>query len=128
MVELGRYKTYTGAPLEGAELVRLAMRRNPFAPNWYWNILGRCLHTAGQHADAIAAFDRIDTPQWFNHAYLAACHAELGDKEAAAKHADRTLALYPEFTVAGFKRQLPYRDKDELTRFLEGFLKAGLPA
>jgi adenylate cyclase len=46
MVELGRYQMYIGRPHDGAELVRRAIRRNPYHPNWYWNILGRCLHTA----------------------------------------------------------------------------------
>jgi adenylate cyclase len=39
MVETGRYLMYTGQAKQGCELVRRAMRRNPYHPNWYWNIL-----------------------------------------------------------------------------------------
>ena len=114
MIENGRHLIYMGCPLEGAELVRLAMRRNPFFPNWYWNILGRCLHTAQQFSEAISAFERISTPQWFNHVYLAACHAGLGNRQEADMHLTRTLELNPDFSIAMFAEQLPYRSATDL--------------
>jgi hypothetical protein len=66
-------------------VVRQAMRRNPYHPNWYWNILGRCLHTAGAFEEAIPVFERIANPQFWTYAYLAACQAALGNTEKASE-------------------------------------------
>ena len=41
-----------------------AMRLNPYHPNWYWNIEGFCLHTAGRYQEAIDAYGRIEVPQF----------------------------------------------------------------
>ena len=127
MLEQGRNCMYNGEPLKGAELVRLAMRRNPFFPNWYWNVLGRCLHTAQQFGEALAAFERISTPQFFNHAYLAACRAALGEQDKARQHAAKALELKPDFTLSDFANQLPYRNEADRESFLDSFRLAGLP-
>ena len=127
MVESGRYQMYVGRPQEGAELVRRAMRRNPYHPNWYWNILGRCLHTAEAFEEAIPVFERITTPQFWTHAYLAACHAALGHTDEAAEQVRKTLALKPDFTVSAFSKFLPYRNAADLNRFLESLRRGGLP-
>ena len=118
---------YSGQPLKGAELAKLAMRRNPFFPNWYWNILGRCLHTAEHYGEALAAFERISTPQFFNHAYMAACQAALGDEDQARHHAAKVLELKPDFTLSDFANQLPYRSEADREAFLGSFRLAGLP-
>jgi adenylate cyclase len=127
MVESGRYQMYVGRPQEGAELVRRAMRRNPYHPNWYWNILGRCLHTAEAFEESIPVFERITTPQFWTHAYLAACHAALGHTGEAAEQVRKTLALKPEFTISAFSKALPYRNAADLDGFIEGLRRGGLP-
>jgi len=128
MIENGRYMIYVDEPQAGADLVRQAMRRNPYHPNWYWNILGRCLHTAKLYDEAISALERIRTPQFWNHAYLAACYAELGQLRESAKNSEALLALKPDFTITEFATVLPYRDKQVLHEFLAGLHQAGLPA
>ncbi len=127
MIEQGRYSMYTGQPLEGAEQVRLAMRRNPFFPNWYWNILGRCLHTAGRHKEAVSAFEKILTPQYLNHAYMAACNFKLGNEKAAQEHVSLVLEKKPDFTLSDFSKQLPYRSEADLQSFVGELRCAGLP-
>ncbi len=128
MIEYGRYLMYANEPLRGAETVRQAMRQNPYHPNWYWNILGRCLHTARHFEEALSAFERIRTPQFWNHAYLAVCYSELGQSEKAAKHLDAVLSLKPDFTLSEFATALPYREQQVLEEFLAGFHRVGLPA
>jgi adenylate cyclase len=67
-----------GRAEEGVDWVRKAMRLNPYHPNWYWSSLARMLHTARDYTEALAAYGRIaDRPSYY-HAYVAACHAELG--------------------------------------------------
>jgi adenylate cyclase len=127
MVENGRYLMYVGRPQEGIELLRQAMRRNPYHPNWYWNVLGRCLHTAGEFKQAIPVFERIETPQFWTHAYLAACYAAVGDEAKAARQVDATIASAPNFTISAFAQTLPYLHKPDLHRFTDTLRGAGLP-
>jgi TolB-like protein/DNA-binding SARP family transcriptional activator len=127
MIEWGRFKMYTNQAVEGAELVRRALRQNPYHANWYWNVLARCLHTAKQYQAAIATLERLDSWHYWHHAYLAACHAELGQMELAGAHVQSVLALKPDFSIAQFKLVHPYRDKSVLEDFFQGYRKAGLP-
>jgi len=127
MVEQGRLYMYLGRPDAGADLVRTAMRRNPFHPNWYWNILGRCLHSAGNHDAAIPIFESVINPPFWTHAYMAACYAANGDAGKSAEHVAATLSLRPDFTVAGFIHQIPYRNPADLQHFVEMLHVADLP-
>jgi adenylate cyclase len=127
MIEWGRFKMYTNEAIEGAEHVHRALRQNPFHPNWYWNVLARCLHTAKQYQGAIAALERLETLHYWHHAYLAACHAEIGQVDLAKKHAAQVLALKSDFSIAQFRLEHPYRDRLVLDEFIAGYHKAGLP-
>ena len=68
---------------EGVEWARKAMQLNPYHPNWYWNTFACVLHDAGRYAEALEAYSRIVERPSFYHAYVAACHAQLG--QAGAK-------------------------------------------
>lgn len=127
MIEIARFKMYTNAPAEGAAWVHRAMRHNPFHPNWYWNVLARCLHTDGDFAGAIAALGQLETLHYWHHGYLAACHAELGQMPQAREHAQKLMGLVPNFSVQQFKHVHPYRDVHTLNAFFASYKLAGLP-
>src|SRR5262249_46958031 len=74
----GALLRYLGRAEEAVQWIRKAMQLNPYHPNWYWNSLARVLHTAGRYAEALEAYGRIAERPSFYHAYVAACHAELG--------------------------------------------------
>jgi adenylate cyclase len=103
------------------------MQLNPYHPNWYWNLLARVLHTAGRYAEALDDYGRIAERPSFYHAYVAACHAELGRMEEARKHTALALQARPDFSVAAWGKRLPYKNEADLQRFLDGLRKAGLP-
>jgi adenylate cyclase len=124
VAEHGRILCAYGRPEEGLLRVREAMRLNPYHPNWYWNIEGLCLHHIERYEEAIAAYDRIDVPQFWVEAYLAACHAMCGHIDRAAYHRRRLLAMYPGFNLTVFRRGLP--GLHEPTRFLDSFRAAGI--
>ena len=128
MIENGRYLMYTNESLDGVNIVQQAMRQNPYHPNWYWNILGRCFHTAQHFEDAISAFERVRKPQFWNHAYMAVCYSELGQPEKAAMHLNSVFSLKPDFTILEFATALPYRDEHVMQEFIAGFHRAGFPA
>ncbi len=102
------------------------MRLNPYHPNWYFNLEGRCLHTDKRYDEAIASFERINVPQFWVEAYLAACHAMCGRKQRADHHVNQLKKLRPDFRLNTFRRLLPYRNHDTLEWFLDTFRKAGL--
>ena len=124
--EHGRLLMYLDEPEEGLSRVREAMRLNPFHPNWYWNLEGRCLHTAGRYEEAISAFERIEAPQFWVEAYLAACHAACGRNNQASRHVAQLDNMRPGFRLGTFRHYLPYRNEETLERFLDTFRKAGL--
>ncbi len=127
MIEYARLLVYTGRPLEGEELVLQAMRQNPFYPNWFWNVLTRCLHTACKYEEAMASINHLTHRPFWAQSYMAACCAQLGRLEEAAAYREATLEAKPDFSVSNFARVLPYRDEKDLNKFLEGFTKAGFP-
>ena len=127
ITEHGRLLMYLDQPEAGLMRVREAMRLNPFHPNWYWNIYGRCLHTAGRYHEAIEAFRKIDTPQFWILAYLAACHAMIGEEEKASQYLRQCRDAKPDFTLDTFGRILPYSKPETRERFLDTLRRAGLP-
>ncbi len=118
---------YLGRAEEAIEWARKAMQLNPYHPNWYWSSLARMLHTAGRYAEALDAYSRIAERPSFYHAYVAACHAELGQMEEARAHAALALEARPDFSVGAWGKSIPFKNEADLQRFLGGLRKAGLP-
>jgi TolB-like protein/Tfp pilus assembly protein PilF len=127
LIEYARFMMYDDRPEEGLKLVAEAMRLNPFHPNWYWNIEGRCLHTLGRFGEAITAFERVANPPFWTLAYLASCAAALGDAERAGAMRAQLLASRPDFTLERFSTIFPYRNEATLARFLDTLRAAGVP-
>jgi adenylate cyclase len=118
---------YLGRSEEAIEWARKAMQLNPYHPNWYWGSLARLLHTAGRYADALDAYSRVAERPSFHHAYVAACHAELGQVDQARAHAALAREAKPDFSVAAWGKSIPFKNEADLQRFLDGLRKAGLP-
>lgn len=127
MLENGRFLLYVNKPLKGVEVVKQAMRQNPYHPNWYWNILGRCFHTAKKYMEAISALERVSNPSLWTRTSLAACYAEVGDFERARVQKEAVLSLKPDSNISDFTKALPYKDKKVLDEYLAGYRKAGFP-
>ena len=127
LIEYARFLMYDDQGEKGIAVVAEAMWLNPFHPNWYWNIEGRCLHTLGRYEEAVAAFERVVSPPFWTLAYLASCAAMLGQTKRAAELRDRLLAARPDFTLARFSRVFPYRNPATAGRFIESLRAAGVP-
>ena len=124
--EYARYLMYVDRAEDGIRHIREAMRLNPFHPQHYWNIYGRCLHTLGRHAEALEMFQRIDMPTFWVHSYMAACHAMLGDPGNAATHRDKIRGLYPAFDFDRYVTIFPYSNPATKARFVASLSRAGL--
>jgi adenylate cyclase len=101
--------------------------REPFPPSWYWEVRGMILLATRRYRDAIEAIDRISRLQAYNHAYLAACYAQLGRMEEAKIEAGKALRMQPEFTIGWLMLSEPYKNPADSEPLLEGMRKAGLP-
>jgi adenylate cyclase len=113
----GRLLMYLDRPEEGLARVREAMRLNPTARTG--------TGTSGADVvEASAAFDRINAPQLWVEAYLAACHAMCGRDESARHHVQRLYEMRPDFRLNTLRRALPYRNTEILERFLDTFRRA----
>jgi adenylate cyclase len=128
VVQQGEILTWLGRPEEGIQWIEKAMRLNPYHPERFWNHLGRANFVARRYADAIAAFKRITAPDHFHHAFLAACHAQLGDVASARAHAAEVLKRDPGFTVESYLTTLHYKRPEDREHHRVALLKAGLPA
>ncbi|MEL7014071.1 MAG: hypothetical protein AAFO72_12420 [Pseudomonadota bacterium] len=71
-IEFGRFLMYDDKPEEGLIRIREAMRLNPYHPNWYWNIAGRCLHTLERFQEALERFEKVIDPPFYVYGYRAA--------------------------------------------------------
>jgi len=113
--------------MEGIDWVRKAMRLNPFYPDWYWNIMGRCWHAAERYAEAIDAFERIEIAPFWVNVYMAACYHQLDRFDKAKLHRDRTLEQHPGFRMSEYSRIFVYQNAAVRERFLGTLRAAGLP-
>jgi len=128
VVQHGELLTWLGRPEEGLEWIKKAMRLNPHHPERFWNHLGRAHFVARSYREAIDAFRHISKPDHLHLAFLAACHAQLGELEAARTYAREVLAKDPLFTVEGYMATLHYKLPEGADHHREALLAAGLPA
>ncbi|MFQ5955903.1 MAG: tetratricopeptide repeat protein, partial [Kiloniellales bacterium] len=128
VVQQGEILTWLGRPEEGIEWIQKAMRLNPYYPERFWNHLGRAYFVARRYAEAAEAFKRITAPDHAQHAFLAACYAQMGDATAAKSHAQEVLKRQPNFSVADYLGTLHYKLESDLDHHRESLSKAGLPA
>ena len=127
VVQQGEILTWLGRPEEGIEWIEKAMRLNPYHPERFWNHLGRAYFVARRYEDSISAFGRITAPDQFHHAFIAACHAQLGDVPSARRHAAEVLKRAPNFAVESYLKTLHYKRAEDRAHHCQALLKAGLP-
>jgi adenylate cyclase len=129
VVQQGEILTWLGQAEDGVPWIEKAMRLNPFHPPRFWNHLGRAHFVARKYAEAVEAFKRIGAPDAFHHAFLAACHAQLGDTAAAGNHVKEVLSRAPAFSWSNTLAPVLYYKRDsDIAHHRDAVVKAGLPA
>jgi len=128
VVQQGEILTWLGQAEEGVPWIQKAMRLNPFHPPRFWNHLGRAHFVARKYAEAVEAFKRIGAPDAFHHAFLAACHAQLGEPAAAGLHVKEVQSRMPDFSWSATLAPVLYYKRDsDIAHHREAVAKAGLP-
>ncbi len=121
---------YTGRAQEAVGLIEKAMRFSPFYPSWYLGILGVSYCVLGRFEDAIAAdMKRLarDPDNTLSNFRLAAVYAGMGREDEARAQVAEALKKNPNASIHQVRVSEPYRDEDEMERYLDGLRKAGLP-
>ncbi len=126
LIEYGRFLMYLDQPEAGLQRIREGMRVNPFFPDWFWSIQGRCLHTLGRYKEAVLAFERVQSPPFYIHAYRAACYAKLENPDRMVSARSALYAARPDFDLENFKKIFPYKNKATAERLFDSFEIAGL--
>jgi adenylate cyclase len=117
---------YMGQPKEAIDLVKQAMRLNPFYPNWYPFSLGFAQYLARDYEGAIGTLRQM-SPLGQARALLAASLAQLGQMEEARTEAEKFLKDNPPFSTAYWASTEPYLYDRDRQHVVEGYIKAGLP-
>jgi adenylate cyclase len=119
--------TYEGRTDLALNEIEVALRRDPFAQDWCWDILGIALLVAERYADAIAAYGRMSQPPRWAEVYLAICHEHLGQRDKALACLQRIAGDPHLSTVAGCLRGEVFRDPAVIARFAASLRRLGLP-
>jgi adenylate cyclase len=126
IAEFADARVYAGQPQDAIQLLKKAMRLNPYYPDWYLWYLADAYNALGQAEDVIATVQGMNDPAE-GRRLLAANYAHLGMLEEARAHAAEVLRLHPGFTISSWAQRPPHKDRTILENYMEGLRKAGLP-
>jgi adenylate cyclase len=121
---------YVGRNEESIELIRKAIRLNPFPPSYYYYQLGYCYFMTEQYEQSIAEFKKAIKLQSDNlpaFVGIAAVYGFSDQKKEALLAGKEVSRVEPEFFVQGWVKRLPYKNEADIERLRSGLYKAGLP-
>jgi adenylate cyclase len=126
--DLSDISVLSGRVAEGLEQVQTALRLNPHPASWYYLLLGQAQYAARQYEAATETLRREETYRTMSRRILAASLAQLGRLDEARQEAELFLVASPHFKISHWVATQPIRDDTVREHFVEGYLKAGLPA
>lgn len=128
VADMGQVLTYVGHAEEAVGWFRRAREIDPyFDPPWYWRQAGVTYMVLRQFEEALSMFAHIAVRTVRVAAYMAACHARLGDGDRARSCVDECLALRPDFSIRQFMTKEPFQDPADAEYLAESLRMAGLP-
>jgi adenylate cyclase len=133
--QLAYYLYYAGEFKETIELMRKAMRLQPYYPSWYLVYLGGAYRDLGRYEEAIAAYKAMlhrgqkEGRNLFPPHYgLAVVYMYLGQEQKAQAHAAELLRIAPNFSLERFGKsaRIFWKDPVHIERALDALRRAGL--
>jgi adenylate cyclase len=124
---------YSGRPEEAIEMVKNAMRLNPYYPAWYLPVLGFAYRFTGQYEEAIALLEtwraRANPRSAIPHLFLAITYEEAGRGEEAQIAVAEILKRKPKASITGYlkAKTFPYKNPADIEKVVDLLRKAGLP-
>jgi len=122
--------TFAGDAKEAVELVKKAMRLDPFYPPIIDMYLGRALYFDKRYEKAVPPLETCAAraPKFRAcYMFLAPVYAELGRPEEARRVVAKLLEVAPKFTInRSVRTHLPFVS-DAMQHYIQGLKKAGVP-
>jgi TolB-like protein/class 3 adenylate cyclase len=125
---LGDLRVFEGRAVEGIECARNSFRLNPHPPGDYYWLLGWAQYAAGRYEDAVETLRHESARGPGKRRILAAALAQLGRMTEAREEARQFLLEFPHFSAQQWVSTQPFRNDADRRHFIDGYLKAGLPA
>ena len=128
VADMGLVLVYLGRAEEALTWNQRARQIDPyFEEPWYWRQFGLACMVLGRYQEALNLFARHAVRKHYIAAYMAGCHARLGDMERARECVAECLALRPDFSVRQWMSKEPFRIEADAERIAESMRLAGLP-
>jgi non-specific serine/threonine protein kinase len=124
---MGLLIAYSGDWERGCALADKGLQLNPNHPGWYHYT---AWHDAYRKQDYQAALDialKLNAPDnFYTHAVLAMCYAQVGQMDAARKSLRDMLALKPDYGVVARELHGKWIEPELVEQLMDGLRKAGL--
>ena len=125
-IDRANWLMYVGRLDEALHWLDLAEQRDPFAPNYVWEVRGQSLYFLKRHEEAIAAFRNMRAEHYWTPMFCAAAFAQAGQPSGARRELDRFLEARPGASLSLLSQSLGYASKGQCDHLLDGLRKAGL--
>jgi TolB-like protein/tetratricopeptide (TPR) repeat protein len=127
--DLGSILVYVGEPEEALVWFSRAREIDPyFEEPWYWRVAGLAHMSMQNYADALAMLSHARVRAYTYAALTAACHARLGDMSSARASVAECLSMKPDFSVARFMSNQPFKIPAHAEQLASSLRLAGLPS
>jgi len=114
-----------GRPVDALAWLARAIRINPLHPHWYQYDRSLALYMLGEYRPAAEALELATRPTPWIRTRLAACYAQLGNMEAARRHAGLINADGADFSSVDYARTgLPFENAADAEHLANGVLLA----
>ena len=116
-----------GRASEALDVLDIVALRDPLLPPFFYETRTGLLFQSKRYEEAIKSTLQKNPKQYWDPAYMAAAYAYLGRMPEARTEAAEVLRMKPDFSIARYAKQEPFKDPADLKHLLDGFRKAGLP-
>ncbi len=118
--------SHEGAPEQALQLLDHAFGLDPNLAQWHHSTYIMAYFNVRRYEDAVAVWEKLDTPPMYFYRWIAATYAHLGRKDEAQAMARKYLERYPTFDLAEHLTRMPFRREEDLAHYGEGLKLAGL--
>jgi len=128
LADMGYVLGYAGEAEQALSWSARAKEVDPyFDPPWFWRQQGRSYLALGRYEEALTMFERIPLRTYYDAAYMAACHARLGNSDRAHTLAAECLASQPNYSIRRLLVTEPYKLTSDAENLAQSLRLAGLP-
>ena len=128
LADMASVLVYAGQAEEALTWSARAKQIDPyFDPPWYSRQAGRIYMILRRYREALAMFEHIPLRSYRDAAFMAGCHARLGESERVRALVAECLAKRPEFSIRRMMTKEPFKLVSDAEHLEQSLHLAGLP-